>query len=45
MTVESVFLHVMISLGMLLFAATTIITPIWLKLSYKNKSLEPAGSA
>jgi Kef-type K+ transport system membrane component KefB len=25
-------------------AATTIITPIWLKLSYKNESLEPTAS-
>jgi Kef-type K+ transport system membrane component KefB len=29
----------------IMVAATTIITPIWLKLSYKNESLEPAASA
>ena len=28
----------------IMVAATTIITPIWLKLSYKNESLEPAAS-
>ncbi|MDQ4100632.1 MAG: cation:proton antiporter [Thermoproteota archaeon] len=27
----------------IMVAATTIITPIWLKLSYKNESLEPAA--
>ena len=29
----------------IMVAATTIITPIWLKLSYKNEPLEPAGAA
>jgi Kef-type K+ transport system membrane component KefB len=28
----------------IMVAATTIITPIWLKLSYKNESLDPAAS-
>jgi Kef-type K+ transport system membrane component KefB len=28
----------------IMVAATTIITPIWLKISYKNESLEPAAS-
>jgi Kef-type K+ transport system membrane component KefB len=28
----------------IMVAATTIITPIWLKLSYKNESLEPTAS-
>ncbi|MGH9926187.1 MAG: cation:proton antiporter [Nitrososphaeraceae archaeon] len=28
----------------IMVAATTIITPIWLKLAYKNESLEPAAS-
>ncbi len=29
----------------IMIAATTIITPIWLKISYKNEPLEPATSA
>jgi Kef-type K+ transport system membrane component KefB len=29
----------------IMVAATTIITPIWLKLSYKNEPLEPAAAA
>jgi Kef-type K+ transport system membrane component KefB len=29
----------------IMVAVTTIITPIWLKLSYKNKPLEPAAAA
>jgi Kef-type K+ transport system membrane component KefB len=29
----------------IMVAATTIITPIWLKLSYKNEPLEPAASS
>jgi Kef-type K+ transport system membrane component KefB len=29
----------------IMVAATTIITPIWLKISYKNEPLEPAASA
>ena len=28
----------------IMVAATTIITPIWLKVSYKNEPLEPAAS-
>jgi Kef-type K+ transport system membrane component KefB len=28
----------------IMVAATTIITPIWLKLAYKNEPLEPAAS-
>jgi Kef-type K+ transport system membrane component KefB len=28
----------------IMVAATSIITPIWLKISYKNEPLEPAAS-